>query len=428
MFVQSHDTIASSIKSQQTKMATKRTQNCGQSVYKIYRRTFESYIDTNNEAKIRSKLYLKGFLTKEESDIGSTVTTLRAAIRENIESNDGEEKFLLLLEVYESFRDVDVTSIREVLEKEKQGKTSKRRASMDNSQIGKKPPPKGGNKKSDSSSSLPPQRKMLPPQKTYDKKLAGTKYSKDLSESVLPPIAGSPSSDRKDSTTLIEANNCTESPLSTTVTQSIQGAIIIAQETDITHTQYPKSTTFPFESDSGIHEEVQCIEVLQREYTDTVTKMTQDTIAKMSTALKKNTPGLRSKYATLVEHCKKLEEKVQLFEHSSKVQEKKVSEKCKQNVKLMQELEQKQEEIRNLTAKIEKAKKEEESIRLKMVQPQSVYEEIKFSQEIVKDIHKVLSEEEDTEEQYKMIKTLHVFQRELLKFRNRPASTGGLRQ
>ncbi len=123
-----------------------------------------------------------------------------------------------------------------------------------------------------------------------------------------------------------------------------------------------------------------------------------------------------------------MEEKVQLFEHSSKVQEKKVSEKCKQNVKLMQELEQKQEEIRNLTAKIEKAKKEEESIRLKMVQPQSVYEEIKFSQEIVKDIHKVLSEEEDTEEQYKMIKTLHVFQRELLKFRNRPASTGGLRQ
>lgn len=389
------------------------SKNCGQTVYKIYRRTFESYIVAKNITHITSKLHQNGFLTKEEFDTGLTAPTLKVAIREHIESSKGEDKFSLLLDVYESFRDVDVTSIREAFVK---GKTLKRRFSIDVPQPGKKPT-KAVNKKSDTSNSAPTQRKVF-------LSLEG-KQTKKVSDSSLPPILGSPSIERskqKETTPLNEANNRT----GPSTNQSAEGATV-AQETDITHVQYPKPKsdgTFQFEKDSGVYEEIRCIEDLQKEYTDAVDEMSKDTIGQIATAVTTILPKLRSTYEVIATRCTKLEEKVQQYEYTNMVQKEKISADCTQNAELAQKLRQKEEEIKNLTAKVETAKQEAKSIRLRMTQPESG---VTFSQQIVKKIHKILSGVQDHSEQVKVVEALHVIQRELLKLRERPATTGGLK-
>ena len=121
-----------------------KTHNCGHTVYKWCKSTFEGLVDDRAE-DVAPKLQDKGILSLSEeekrtllnSNVPKTerkavIQSIKKAMREKVESvSEGEDNFHKILEVFNSLSGVDLTNVAQQFEIEKVKAFTHRRSSLD---------------------------------------------------------------------------------------------------------------------------------------------------------------------------------------------------------------------------------------------------------------------------------------------------------
>ncbi len=428
--------------------------NCGLVVYKVYRATFESLVDDRTEDVV-PKLHEKGILSDEEKKAGlskmnkktknEVMQAIKKTMREKVEAD--EDNFRKILAVFSSLSGVDMKYIAQKFEakiQKAQGPSTQRRSSLDSQMQVRDAAAK--KKQAIIAAGTLPKSSSRRKTNTFPHSAQQRSDTRVKFGAVLETIQGSPRVGNKalkepelDSTEYVNPvqPDKPEPQQAHLSTEHIQQATMVTQETNVTQTHYPHLDDRQSVSitDEELRDELQCINDLEEVVRETIAKTVAQSMENTTSIIQNNMSAVLGRYKNLSIHyqqeCEQLKQDVKQLEQKSKQQEKLLKQKSETETQerqdaaaLMSSLQQKETEVKNLTAQLEQAKAAVASIadQLRIVKS-AEKKGAEGKKQTVEDIREMLNKVQRPGEQDKPVEILQEVQQKLIKLR-RPATTG----
>ena len=455
-------------------------------VYRSYSSTLESHVDRCLEDLVK-KLHEKGILSKEQRDAGlkssvkrnTRAQTIKNIIKEKI--LEDEDNFETILKAFGSIRALenDIKHISQQLQKTSKGSTTKRKPTKSASRRSDPPESKDSSQCGDSShsTSATPQREPGPlpsgqvassEDTQLQSRLTSSHSGRHQLQTHVPTLGTIPGSPYNRRTSEEQASlELDSSSYPQPVEPEAEDAQLVPtqwtkprQETRVTQTHYPGTRKRPNSmNEAELKSEKQCIDDLQSVVQETIKTAAAQSIENLTETITSNLSDVQERYKALAEHyqqeyesmkkeMEKLRKEHDLEIRRSSLQIQHLSELSKQQeqyhkeelekgrreagevtASLVSELKEKEAVVKRLSEELERAKEEVETVKHRLRNKMLAEEQgVKSKMQIVSDIDKLIGQVQSPSEQGKPVDILHNIERNLLRLRDRPATTGGMRR